>query len=125
MDFHFESLAQPAGQCTRLQLGLGGSEFLQVLPHLGSQFMRFLRASLPRKQPLQSSFLKLVLSLINGGTRKTKLAGGSRNRVPIMFERAQSLVFELGQIPGIKKLRLLKQRMADLIGARIKGTSGL
>ena len=50
---------------------------------------------------------------------------GLSDRVPVLLQGAQALVFELEQILGIEKLRSVEERVSDPSMARVEGAGGL
>ena len=125
MEIHPKVLAYPADQFGAARVGRRAQLILQVLVHFSGQFVRSLGSALAREQTLQAAGLELVLGLIDGRTRESKILGGSSDRVSIAFECAQGFVFELEEIPRIEEIGVLKEALTDEIRSGVEGSAGL
>jgi len=95
MHLEAKALAHPRGQLAGAQLGLGGSLLLQILPHLGRQFVRLAWPTLARQEPCQTLAGKVRLRLVERRPGQPELAGGLRQRKLLLLHRPQALVLEL------------------------------
>ena len=125
MQFHLEPLAKPARQFIGAQARFLCPQIPQMPGDLLGEFVRTPGTTLVGQESFQAFLLKVGLSLINGGARQAELTGSLRNRVAVLLERAQGFVFELHQILRIKEVGLLKEGMANPVGARVEGAAVL
>jgi hypothetical protein len=76
-------------------------------------------AILPARVP------EVTLRLVDGRAREAKLGSRAGDRIPLLLQGSQRFVFELEQVAGIEKIRLLKERLAHLRMTGIKRAGGL
>jgi hypothetical protein len=69
MQLDLEPLPNAPGQLTRVEFGLGGAQFLQMLADLRSQLMGALGTALAREQSFEPPLGKLILSLVDRRSR--------------------------------------------------------
>ena len=125
MQFHAVALTHAPSQLLGLEFRLGRHLLLEIAEDFLGQFMSRLGPALARQQPFQALLRKLGLRLIDRGTRQTEVSGGLGQRTVVYLHRPQRFVFELEQVLRIEKGGWLKQWVAHLGGAGIKGAGGL
>ena len=121
----------PKRRCTRpgqfvgFEVWLRRYLFFKILKDFIGHFVGGFGTALVWQKPFEALLLKLTLGFVDRRARQAKVSGGLGNRIMFDLQCAQSLVFDLEQILGIKKVRLLKELVSHLRGAWIKGTAGL
>ena len=115
-----KALTHAAGEffCGNGRLGRG--QLPQKMDDLLCELMWFLGTTFMRQKPFQSLLLELLLGLVDRRTRQAELTGRFGDGIAIFVQRPERFVFKLEQIFRIKEVRVLKQSVPDLSGARIE-----
>lgn len=124
VELQLETLTNPERQLARPQVRLGLEQFQKVPAHFRRQLVGVFWSRLLRQQSFQPAFLEVTLRLVDGRAREAKLGGRAGDRIPLLLQGSQRFVFELEQVTGVEKIRLLKERLAHLRMTGIKRAGG-
>ena len=121
MNRHAKALLDALGKLSAAQGWLLCATLSDELHHLFSELMGPVRSRLAVQQAWQALLGEGGLRLIERLSRQSKRRGATLHGRPLRTRAAQHLVLDLNDIPSVEERPLLKKRIHNLLGVRVKG----
>ena len=115
-----EALACEAHQLVHARRGVAGASIGEEGEHVGDELVGLSRSGLVRQQPRKAARFEGPDGLVTSRARQAEAGGAAGDRQALHAHRAQHLVLDLQQVPGVEERLLDEARVADPFGMPVE-----